>query len=287
MALDTITVLMGLVISLFIAILAFKREALTEGGTLTAMLIGTLTFVFGGWPWFLTIAAFFVSSSVLSHYKLKQKEKINKDFAKAGARDSFQVTANGILATLLAVAYYFYPNAWLFVAFAGVVATVNADTWATELGVLSKEKPVSILTGKSVRTGTSGAVSTGGTIAGIIGSLFIGALAVFFVIASNNAFGTHFLAGATSDAFRTTLLVFVITLAGVVGIMADSILGATVQVMYFDKARKRITERFITAKGKINAITRGIPWFDNDITNFASSIIGGALAAALYLALGL
>ena len=76
-----------------------------------------------------------------------------------------------------------------------VVATVNADTWATELGVLSKNKPIFILTGKPVTTGTSGAISLGGTIAGFVGAFFIGALAIIFVTTSNAV-----IAGSTSNS---------------------------------------------------------------------------------------
>ena len=66
--------------------------------------------------------------------------------------------ANGGLGALIAMANALLPSPVWFYLFTGVMATVTADTWATELGTLSKNPPRLITTGKPVAPGTSGGV---------------------------------------------------------------------------------------------------------------------------------
>src|SRR5437660_729313 len=85
---------------------------------------------------------FFVSSSLFSHFRARDKAAIAADkFSKGSRRDIGQVIANGGMATLLALGYGATSSSTarelLQAGYAGVIATATADTWATELGVLS------------------------------------------------------------------------------------------------------------------------------------------------------
>ena len=101
-------------------------------------MIGTLIFGFGGVPWAALLLAFFISSSLLSKMFSAKKVSLAEKFEKGSRRDWAQVLANGGAGAFLAVVgLLFAQDAWPWLAFAGAVATVNADTWATELGVLS------------------------------------------------------------------------------------------------------------------------------------------------------
>jgi uncharacterized membrane protein len=64
-------------------------------------------------------------------------------------------------------------------AFGGAMAAVNADTWATELGIFNPLPPRLITTGKTVERGTSGGVTPLGYLAALGGSALIGLLAQF------------------------------------------------------------------------------------------------------------
>ena len=146
---------------------------------LGALIVGTLTFGFGGWQWGVLLGVFFVSSSLLSHFKEAEKKAAAEKFDKGHRRDMGQVMANGGLGALLATLSAFVPGTvvpadiWFFL-FLGVMATVTADTWATELGTLSKQPPRLITNGKIVEVGTSGGVSLLGTAVSLLGGLLIG-----------------------------------------------------------------------------------------------------------------
>lgn len=58
-------------------------------------------------------------------------------------------------------------------------AAAVADTWASELGILSKGQPVMITTLRKVPHGTNGGVSVLGLVASTIGGMLIGAVSAF------------------------------------------------------------------------------------------------------------
>ena len=165
---DIIQLLYAFLLSAIIVALAYWRGSLSESGAIGALLIGTLTFGFGGWQWGVLLAVFFVSSSLLSHFKEAEKKAAAEKFDKGHRRDMGQVLANGGLGAVIATLSAFVPESTVpaavwFYLFLGVMATVTADTWATELGTLSKQPPRLITNGKTVEVGSSGGVSLLGT----------------------------------------------------------------------------------------------------------------------------
>ncbi len=264
---------------MLIAALAFQRGSLSQSGAVGAVLTGTLVFGSGGLSWGVLLVAFFVTSSALSHYKSRAKEPLADKFQKGHRRDLGQVLANGGWGAILAVAYVAFPQALLFVAFVGTMATVNADTWATELGVLSRSLPRMITTGQEVPVGTSGGVSTFGLVAALAGALLVGVLAFFL-----SALGGIF-AGFSQALPNPFWLIPLGAVAGLLGSLVDSLLGATVQAIYFCEYDHKETESAIHRCGRPARFVRGWRLLDNDGVNFLSSIAGSALAAAGYLLL--
>ena len=251
----------GLVLSAAIGLLAYRRESLSRSGVLGAVLMGTLHFGFGGLTWGLTLIAFFISSTLLGKFRAHEKEPIARQYAKGGQRDFGQTLANGGAGAALAVTFALHPTAWLFAAFVGATATVNADTWATELGPLSRRPPRLLTTGRVVPAGTSGGVTVLGTAAALAGAVLIG-----FV-----AWGLAALFGAGSVAAWVPL---VATIAGLGGALADSVLGATLQAQYQD-ATGAVTERVGVTQ------VRGLHWMTNDAVNFLASLTGASIGALL------
>lgn len=255
----------GLVLSAAIALIAYRRGSLSGSGVAGAILTGTLHFGFGGLTWGLTLIAFFVSGTLLSRYREREKAPVARQYEKGGRRDLGQTLANGGAGALLAVVFNRHPSVWLFAAFVGVMATVAADTWATELGVLARRPPRLITTGRVVPAGTSGGVTPLGTGAALAGGLVMGL----------SAWGLAATFGSGVGAWWIALIGLV---AGLAGSMTDSLLGATVQAQYRD-ASGGMTER----AGAVRV--RGAAWVTNDAVNALSSLIGGIVGAVISLLL--
>src|SRR6266699_3245351 len=98
--------LLGLFLSTAISLFAYRRRSLSPSGVAGAVVTGTTTFGLGGWDWGLSLVFFFVSSSMLSHFREHEKAAAAADkFSKGSRRDLGQVVANGGVATLLALGY--------------------------------------------------------------------------------------------------------------------------------------------------------------------------------------
>lgn len=264
--------MLGIALVLAIALISFKEEALSNTGTLGAILLGLVILFFSGWTWFLLLVLFFFSSSALTKYKSSGKSEVVAEFSKGGVRDFWQVLANGAIAAFLSALNYFYPSPLLFVAFLGVIATVNGDTWATELGILSRRKPRLITSWREASVGASGAVSFFGTFAAVAGSFLI-------------AFAALVLLYFEKAVLVNILLIPIVVVAGLAGTLFDSFLGATVQGVYYCRKCGKETERRIHKCGTPANRLRGFLWLDNDLVNMFSSAFGGVVSALLYLIL--
>lgn len=262
--------LVGLAGSVLIAGAAYAKRSLTLSGAIAAVAMGTLMYAAGSAPWFGTLIAFFVSSSALSSWKRKRKEAAEQGYAKSGRRDAGQVWANGGIGLLLCLGAAAYPHPYWWAAFVGVMATVNADTWATEIGGLSAAAPRSIVTGRSVAPGTSGGVTPLGLAASAAGGLFIGAA----------AWGLSALAdplGGAPNAVTGPALLALGLAGGMAGSLTDSWLGAVLQVMYRCPVCGREIEKREHCGIQATRL-RGLSWMTNDAVNALSSLAGAAAA---------
>jgi uncharacterized protein (TIGR00297 family) len=251
----------GFVLAIIIAYLAYRVHSLNKSGAFAAILVGTVVFGCGGLQWAILLMVFFITSSGLSRAFKRRKRGLDEKFSKGHERDAGQVLGNGGLATLFVLIHTLYPESIVgWVGFAASLAAVNADTWATELGVLNPTSPLMITDlRKRVEKGTSGGVSPVGTFASLLGSSVIALPAALFA--------------------DNWLLFPLITLAGLAGSLFDSFLGATVQAMYFCPADQKETEKHpLHTCGTRTVHIRGWKWLDNDWVNFACSVCGSLIA---------
>lgn len=261
----TIQLLTGFLLATLVALAAWRLGALQPSGALAAALTGGLVFGFGGLAWAALLLVFFISSSALSKAFRRRKSGVGEKFSKGSRRDWAQVLANGGLGALLALLYGLLAGAdWPWAAFAGAMAAANADTWATEIGVLSRRAPRLITTWKIVEMGTSGGITALGTLATLGGALLVG------VIAALSGPGGAGLAVAA-------------TAGGLAGSLFDSWLGATVQAIYTCPVCKKETERHPQHTcGASTVLVRGLPWMNNDVVNFLCTAAGAVVAVVIY-----
>jgi uncharacterized protein (TIGR00297 family) len=257
----------GFLLALLIAYLAFRARSLNKSGAVAAALVGTIVFGVGGWQWAILLLTFFITSSGLSRMFKNRKRGLDEKFSKGHERDAGQVFGNGGLATAFVLINFLYPESTIgWVGFVAALAAVNADTWATELGVLNPTPPRMITDlRKRVEKGTSGGISLFGTFASLAGSAIIALPAAWLTDPS-------ILLRASNWS-----LFLLITLSGLAGSLCDSLLGATVQAMYYCPTDKKETEKHpLHTCGTETVHVRGWKWLDNDWVNFASSALGAA-----------
>ena len=256
----------GFLMGGLIGLVAWRAGALSRSGAWAATLSGGLIFGLGGVPWAVLLLAFFISSSLLSRLFARRKADLGEKFSKGSRRDWGQVFANGGLGALLAIAFAMLPDeAWLWVAYAGAMAAVNADTWATELGVFNPAPPRLITSGKVVERGASGGVSILGSLAALGGAALIALLAALFSLDS------------------AIFVVPAVVLGGLAGSFFDSLLGASVQAIYTCPTCDKETERHpLHTCGEVTQHLRGWRWLDNDLVNFLASLMGALVAVGVY-----
>ncbi|GAB7386229.1 DUF92 domain-containing protein [Bacillaceae bacterium] len=258
----------GLAFSFTISYAAYRKRSFSFSGMTVATGMGTLLFALGDLRWYGLMIAFFLSSSMLTHYKKEQKAPFAAIFDKTGERDGWQVLANGgVPLLLLLISRASGEPALLYAMYTGAIAAVNSDTWATEVGLLRGKRPVSILTFRPVPPGSSGGVSAWGVGAAVAGAVFIGLCSWIFGLFSE------------SSAFSFPELLAFALCGGVGGAWLDSFLGATVQRMNKCLCCGAVTEK-VRHCGAATEICRGIPWMNNDLVN-ASASLAGALAAGI------
>lgn len=265
---------LGFVLASLIGYLAYKRGSLSRSGVVGAILTGGLIFGFGGFGGAALLLVFFISSSALSRFKESQKESLAEKFSKGSQRDLAQALANGGVAAVCMAAFGLTQNPLWWVACAAALATANADTWATELGVLSKTPPRLITTAQEVEVGTSGGITVMGTLSAFAGSALV---ALTALIALN-------LQSLISNPFLISVM---IAFAGLLASLFDSVLGATVQAIYYcDHCRKETERHPQHVCGAITRPLRGWRWLDNDMVNFFATLVGAVIAVALFLVSG-
>ncbi len=271
-----IRLFVGLLGSGLIAAAAYRHRSLSGSGAVSAVVMGTGFVTLGEPVWFGLLIAFFVSSTVWSKWKRKHRAKAEAEakYEKTGRRDAGQVWANGGAGLLLCAAHALWPDqGWLF-AYIGVMAAVNADTWATEIGALSRTAPRLVTSGKPVAPGTSGGVTPLGSAAALAGAVFIGAAAALLLLAAPQPAEA---AAGTPGGGLLAVAVIAAAAAGLAGAFADSLLGATGQAMYRCRVCGSETERAAHC-GSAAERVRGFAALNNDRVNLLSSLFAGAMA---------
>ncbi|KAL7786645.1 integral membrane protein DUF92 domain-containing protein [Trichoderma ceciliae] len=251
---------------------AWRKKSLTPTGLAAA----TATAIAHAYhPWnlpFVLLAVFFLAGTRVTHVKENVKATLTVSAKGAsggeGPRTHVQVFANSLVASILSVlhANQLYaraaalknPNAsepsgsmcysWggdLFIV--GIIANyaaVAADTFSSELGILSKSEPrlITSLTLRKVPRGTNGGVTLLGLGAGFLGSITIVTSSMLFLPMCNESTALVPGGGVPWTADNRRLFMSFLVLWGTLGSVLDSYLGALFQRSVKDVRTGKIVE---------------------------------------------
>jgi uncharacterized protein (TIGR00297 family) len=264
----------------------YFRKSLTTSGALAAFVVGFLT-VFSSTRNGVMLICFYLTSTKLTRVGAARKKQLEGSyFLPGGQRDHVQVLANSFGALVCGVAHLCtaeYPgqdggmvradtlSGLLFLGMLGHWTCCAADTWSSELGMLSKSRPVLITNCQKCPAGTNGGVTLLGTMGAIGGGLTVGVV----FSAAGYASGGDFQYG----------LVLYAGVMGLCGSMLDSVLGATMQEsrMNVDEGVIVINEVRANVKAgpKSTVHVSGWDMLDNHQVNLLSSLVMTAVAPGM------
>ena len=264
----------SMVLGVGLAFVGYKKKFIDMFGSVAAALVGCVT-IFSGLRFGLTLGFFFFASSAVTKIRSDLKRQLDEHFKEGGCRNWVQVLANGLLPTCLAFASWLVvdkssfgeafinvassslTSSRLSVAFLAYFSCCGGDTFASELGVLSKTKPRLITTFREVEAGTNGGVTVLGLCASSLGGV---------IAACGWAFGALFI----NYSHRNTEVFVALTigaLGGLLGSFVDSLLGATIQYSGYCSERKKVVSR----PGKTVTRISGVEILSNSGVNVVSA----------------
>lgn len=263
--------ILGLFFSSLAASFGYFAKLFHFSGVIVSIVTGTLIIACGPWYGIVLLGLFFCSSGFIHLMKLHFKNPLTDSISEKGAqRDGVQVLANSLPAVLSLIAFFITQQTIFLVGFTSGISGATADTWASEIGVLSKSKPRNILTRKTMVKGQSGGISLLGSLASIFGALLISCSFYLFLLMDNQ--------------FQTVAFYFVTIpfLAGYLNSILDSILGSAIQASYRCRVCGKQTEKSYH-HDKPAQLVKGYVFITNDTVNFLSGCLTVLIGFGLYL----
>lgn len=186
-------------------------KKLTVPAAFTGAILGCLIYLAAGYTGVAMMSTFFILGSAATSWQRLKKQGAATVAETKNGRTVLQVLANAGAAGMAAVVGLFYPSFTYLIlpAMAAAFASATADTLSSELGMVYGKRFFNIVSFRPDRCGMDGVISLEGTLVGIVGSCIIAAIyAVGYGWSMNFSF---------------------IIIAGTVGNLTDSILGAVLE----------------------------------------------------------
>ncbi|WP_337859881.1 DUF92 domain-containing protein [Ferroplasma sp.] len=219
-------IITSVAILLTLFVFALKFNVFDFKGTVAALIVGIIVLVLGSLYWLILMLIFAVTAQLATKFRIKEKMQRKLQEGENGERHA----SNVIYAALIGIAIAVMNAAKIggfpyFLIFGVSFASVNADTFASEIGVFDSN--VYMITSlKKIRPGINGGISLLGEAAALFGAFIIG---ISYVILNFHGFDV--------------ISLLVITVLGFTGCQIDSILGA----LFENKGKM--------SKGQVNAFS--------------------------------
>jgi uncharacterized protein (TIGR00297 family) len=223
----------GAITALF-ALIGYAVRGVNASGALAGAAVCLALIVGAGPGAFVTLLALFVMTWIATRVGRSRKQRLGTAERPAG-RNASQVLANLGVAAAGALLYGARGDSVFLIASAAAMAEAAADTVSSELGQAFSRRALLITSLERVPPGTDGGVSLRGTASGMVASLAMGAVAATAGMIPQHVVG-------------------VVAVAGVLGMLFDSLLGA-----WLERAHR----------------------LGNDSVNFAGTLTAALVGAAL------
>jgi uncharacterized membrane protein len=270
-------VVAGLLLSLGLAWLGYRLGTHALSGVLAMIGCYLISALGGGWIWGALVLLTFSSTIAWTHF-FRYRKAIALDRLLGRARITWQQVISqlgwGCVLALLSILGQY--GVGITGAFVGVIAAANARTLATEIGVLSRNQPHLVNSGRQVPAGTPGAVSPLGLVSAAGGAWLTGFTALVF----------YFMMALFDERIWPSALLWLPIAAMLGGLMAsvvDSFLGAVAQGMYYCDHCQCISREAVHHCGSPARQTRGWSWLTSYGVNLAGSFVGAAVTMSCVL----
>ncbi|KAH8162868.1 hypothetical protein CIB48_g5391 [Xylaria polymorpha] len=249
---------------------AHLRQSLTPLGIFVAALTAMAHAIH---PWnlsFVLLIVFFLAGTRATAVKKEVKASLTLNAQGSsggeGPRTHVQVLANSLMASILTLLHAYqlsqrrenilsgqspegtYCYSWggdlLVVGIIANYAAVCADTFSSELGILSRTEPrlITSLTLRKVPRGTNGGVTVWGLVAGFLGSMIIVTTSLMFLPMCGDHTSGKVGGGRPWSMTEKVIFAWGMTVWGTLGSLLDSFLGGWLQRSVRDVRTGKIVE---------------------------------------------
>ena len=207
-----------------LAVVAYAASSVSVSGMVGGFVLGATLILFAGWELYVVLLVFFVIGTTLTKAGYRKKAELGLAQEAGGRRGFGHAWSNVGVASIMAllIATTSIDPLLLWVAAIGSLATAAADTAGSEIGQLLGRKAFLPLTFKRVPTGTEGAISVEGTMAGLASGFVVSTVgSACWAVHEYGWSGPETL--THPDAGR---MILTITLAAFLGSWIESLVGS-------------------------------------------------------------
>jgi uncharacterized protein (TIGR00297 family) len=197
--------------NLVVATAGYAAGTVSLSGAVCGALIGTVIFVSLGWQGWTLLLVTFIAASIATQTGRARKQELAIAEDRGGRRGAGNAIANTGVAAMAAMLAGLEVHAGAArLAFVAALVAGGSDTIASEIGKAYGRRTWSVTSLARVAPGTSGAMSLEGTIAGLLGAVGLGAVAIALGLIAPGA-------------------LVIVVVASTLGALVESWLGATLE----------------------------------------------------------
>ena len=216
MSLITNQFFIGFCINFILIYISFKIPLMTKSGWISAGILGTILWGCLYWQGWMSVVIYLLFGSIVTKlgYKFKKEKGIAEK--RGGRRGPENVWGSAATGLFLAIMTKFNAaNVVMFkIGFAASFAAKLADTFGSEIGKRFGKDTYLITSLRKVKRGTEGGISVEGTLASVLGSIFMTFIMFLLSLISTKS---HFI---------------IVAFSGFLATICESIIGAKFQNKY-------------------------------------------------------